>query len=85
LLRKIDSAAGTAVRAVSGDAAISRVLLLSVTGLVQPVRYRRLSLFQAKEDLKRQAKEDLKRPVSADMHPPLGVTGLDQSRKFNGR
>jgi hypothetical protein len=62
---------------VSGDAAISRVLLLSVTGLVQPVRYRRLSLFQAKEDLKR--------PVSADMHPPLGVTGLDQSRKFNGR
>lgn len=53
LLREIDSAAEKAVTAVSGDAAISRVLLLTVTGLVQSVRCRRLSLFEAEEDLKK--------------------------------
>ena len=53
LLREIDSAAAKAVTAVSGDAAVSRVLLLSVTGLVQSVRCRRLSLFEAEEDLKK--------------------------------
>ena len=37
----------------SGDAAVSRVLLLTVTGLVQAVRCRRLSLFEAEEDLKK--------------------------------
>ncbi|WP_226758499.1 TetR/AcrR family transcriptional regulator [Arthrobacter sp. SO3] len=53
LLREIDSAAEKAVTAVTGDAAISRVLLLTVTGLVQSVRCRRLSLFEAEEDLKK--------------------------------
>ena len=53
LLREIDTAAERAVTAVSGDAAISRVLLLTVTGLVQSVRCRRLSLFEAEEDLKK--------------------------------
>ena len=53
LLREIDTAAEKAVTAVSGDAAISRVLLLTVTGLVQSVRCRRLSLFEAEEDLKK--------------------------------
>lgn len=53
LLREIDAAAEKAVTAVSGDAAISRVLLLTVTGLVQSVRCRRLSLFEAEEDLKK--------------------------------
>jgi AcrR family transcriptional regulator len=52
LLREIDSTAEKAVTAVSGDAAISRVLLLTVTGLVQSVRCRRLSLFEAEQDLK---------------------------------
>ena len=53
LLREIDSTAEKAVTAASGDAAISRVLLLTVTGLVQSVRCRRLSLFEAEEDLKK--------------------------------
>nr|WP_307456754.1 TetR/AcrR family transcriptional regulator [Pseudarthrobacter oxydans] len=53
LLREIDTAAEKAVTAVSGDAALSRVLLLTVTGLVQSVRCRRLSLFEAEEDLKK--------------------------------
>jgi len=53
LLREIDSTAEKAVTAVSGDAAIARVLLLTVTGLVQSVRCRRLSLFEAEEDLKK--------------------------------
>ena len=53
LLREIDSMAEKAVTAVSGDAATSRVLLLTVTGLVQSVRCRRLSLFEAEEDLKK--------------------------------
>lgn len=53
LLREIDDAAQKAVTAVSGDAASARVLLLAVTGLVQSVRCRRLSLFEAEEDLKK--------------------------------
>ena len=53
LLREIDSTAEKAVTAVSGDAAVSRVLLLTVSGLVQAVRCRRLSLFEAEEDLKK--------------------------------
>ncbi|WP_441405203.1 TetR/AcrR family transcriptional regulator [Arthrobacter sp. YAF17] len=53
LLREIDSTAEKAVTAVSGDAAVSRVLLLTVTGLVQSVRCRRLSLFEAEEGLKK--------------------------------
>lgn len=53
LLREIDVMAEKAVTAVSGDAATSRVLLLTVTGLVQSVRCRRLSLFEAEEDLKK--------------------------------
>lgn len=52
LLREIDSTAEKAVTSVSRDAAVSRVLLLTVTGLVQSVRCRRLSLFEAEEDLK---------------------------------
>lgn len=53
LLREIDTTAEKAVTAVSADAGISRVLLLTVTGLVQSVRCRRLSLFEAEEDLKK--------------------------------
>jgi len=53
LLRDIDTTAEKAVTAVSGDPAVSRVLLLTVAGLVQSVRCRRLSLFEAEEDLKK--------------------------------
>ena len=53
LLRDIDATAEKAVTAVSGDPAVSRVLLLTVAGLVQSVRCRRLSLFEAEEDLKK--------------------------------
>ncbi|WLQ07902.1 TetR/AcrR family transcriptional regulator [Arthrobacter oryzae] len=53
LLREIDVMAEQAVTVASGDAAKSRVLLLTVTGLVQAVRCRRLSLFEAEEDLKK--------------------------------
>lgn len=53
LLREIDGLSEKAVAVASGDAASARVLLLTVTGLVQSVRNRRLSLFEAEEDLKR--------------------------------
>jgi hypothetical protein len=53
LLREIDSLAERAVTAVCGDPAVARVLLPTITGLVQSVRCRRLSLFEAEEDLKR--------------------------------
>ncbi len=53
LLREIDAMTEKAVTTVSGDAAASRVLLLAVTGLVQAVRCRRLSLFEAEQDLKK--------------------------------
>jgi AcrR family transcriptional regulator len=54
LLREVDGLSENAVAdAFGGDAAAARVLLLAVTGLVQSVRNRRLSLFEAEEDLKR--------------------------------
>lgn len=53
LLREIDATAEKAVTAACDDAAVARVLLLTVTGLVQAVRCRRLSLFEAEEDLKK--------------------------------
>jgi TetR/AcrR family transcriptional regulator, cholesterol catabolism regulator len=53
LLREIDVLSEKIVAAASGDAAAARVLLLTVTGLVQSVRNRRLSLFEAEEDLKK--------------------------------
>jgi AcrR family transcriptional regulator len=53
LLREIDATAEKAVTAASPHAAVARVLLLTVTGLVQAVRCRRLSLFEAEEDLKK--------------------------------
>lgn len=53
LLREIDALSERAVTAASGDEAISKVLLLAVTGLVQSVRCRRLSLLEAEEDLKK--------------------------------
>ena len=53
LLRDIDATAEKAVAAACDDDAVARVLLLTVTGLVQAVRCRRLSLFEAEEDLKK--------------------------------
>lgn len=53
LLREIDALSEKAVAAASGDATAARVLLLSITGLVHSVRNRRLSLFEAEEDLKK--------------------------------
>ena len=49
--RILDTAAGFARTGL--DAVGARVLLLTVTGLVQSVRNRRLSLFEAEEDLKK--------------------------------
>jgi hypothetical protein len=53
LLREIDALSEKVVATASGDAVAARVLLLTVTGLVQSVRNRRLSLFEAEEDLKK--------------------------------
>lgn len=53
LLREIDVLGEKALAPVCGDPAVARVLLLTVTGLVQSVRNRRLSLFEAEEDLKK--------------------------------
>ena len=53
LLREIDTLSEKAVASACNDAAAARVLLLTVTGLVQSVRNRRLSLFEAEEDLKK--------------------------------
>ncbi|WP_163165245.1 TetR/AcrR family transcriptional regulator [Arthrobacter sp. Alg241-R88] len=53
LLREIDALSEKAVANACGDATAARVLLLTVTGLVQSVRNRRLSLFEAEEDLKK--------------------------------
>ncbi len=53
LLQEIDALSERAVIAASDDAVAARVLLLTVTGLVQSVRNRRLSLFEAEEDLKK--------------------------------
>lgn len=52
LLRNIDTLSEEVVAETCGDAVAARVLLLAVTGLVQSVRNRRLSLFEAEEDLK---------------------------------
>ena len=65
LLREIDALSQEAVAAASSDAA-ARVLLLTVTGLVQSVRSRRLSLFEAEEDLKNAC--SLMVPASLDRH-----------------
>ena len=62
-LREIDTLSQDAVAAASNDIA-ARVLLLTVTGLVQSVRNRRLSLFEAEEDLKRAC--SLLVPASSD-------------------
>ncbi len=53
LLREIDALSEKVVANACGDATAARVLLLTVTGLVQSVRNRRLSLFEAEEDLKK--------------------------------
>jgi AcrR family transcriptional regulator len=53
LLEEIDTLSEKAVATASDDAVAARVLLLTVTGLVQSVRNRRLSLFEAEEDLKK--------------------------------
>ncbi|MDQ0674815.1 MULTISPECIES: TetR/AcrR family transcriptional regulator [Micrococcaceae] len=53
LLRDIDALGEKVVANACGDAIVARVLLLTVTGLVQSVRNRRLSLFEAEEDLKK--------------------------------
>lgn len=53
LLREIDALSEKLVAGACGDAVGARVLLLAVTGLVQSVRNRRLSLFEAEEDLKK--------------------------------
>jgi TetR/AcrR family transcriptional regulator, cholesterol catabolism regulator len=53
LLREIDALGEKVVTEACGDATAARVLLLTVTGLVQSVRNRRLSLFEAEEDLKK--------------------------------
>ncbi|MHC6591892.1 TetR/AcrR family transcriptional regulator [Arthrobacter sp. C152] len=53
LLREIDALSEKLVCGASGDEVGARVLLLTVTGLVQSVRNRRLSLFEAEEDLKK--------------------------------
>lgn len=53
LMREIDGLSEKVVSAATTDAVAARVLLLTVTGLVQSVRNRRLSLFEAEEDLKK--------------------------------
>ncbi|MFJ5862103.1 TetR/AcrR family transcriptional regulator [Pseudarthrobacter sp. NPDC092439] len=53
LLREIDELSERAVAEACGDRTSARILLLAVTGLVQSVRNRRLSLFEAEEDLKK--------------------------------
>lgn len=53
LLREIDALSEKVVAAEATDEVAARVLLLTVTGLVQSVRNRRLSLFEAEEDLKK--------------------------------
>lgn len=65
LLREIDALSQEAVAAASNETA-ARVLLLTVTGLVQSVRNRRLSLFEAEEDLKKAC--SLLVPASSDRH-----------------
>jgi AcrR family transcriptional regulator len=53
LLREIDALGQKMLATACGDVIVARVLLLTITGLVQSVRNRRLSLFEAEEDLKK--------------------------------
>lgn len=53
LLQDTDSLAGKLIIDAGGDATTARLLLPAITGLVQSVRNRRLSLFEAEEDLKK--------------------------------
>lgn len=53
ILRDIDALAEKAVASAAGDSTRARVVLHLVSGLVQSVRSRRLSLFEAEEDLKK--------------------------------
>lgn len=53
LMKEIDEAAQKALDQIAHDPVKSRLLLHMVTGLVQSVRNRRLSLFEAEEDLKK--------------------------------
>ncbi|MEJ1181270.1 TetR/AcrR family transcriptional regulator [Pseudarthrobacter sp. NPDC055928] len=66
LLREIDTLSQDAVAAASNDIT-ARVVLLTVTGLVQSVRNRRLSLFEAEEDLKKAC--SLLVPASSEDYP----------------
>ena len=52
LLREIDALSESVVVSVINDAGRARILLHTVSGLVQLVRCRRLSLFDAEKDLK---------------------------------
>ena len=52
LLREVDALAEALVVSVNNDAGRARILLHTVSGLVQLVRCRRLSLFDAEKDLK---------------------------------
>lgn len=53
LLREIDELSERIVGEACADQTSGQILLLAVTGLVQSVRNRRLSLFEAEEDLKK--------------------------------
>lgn len=53
LLREIDELSERIVGEACADRTSGQILLLAVTGLVQSVRNRRLSLFEAEEDLKK--------------------------------
>lgn len=66
LLREIDALSEQAVASAGNDDAAARVLMLTVTGLVQSVRNRRLSLFEAEEDLKKAC--GLLAPASNDVY-----------------
>jgi AcrR family transcriptional regulator len=66
LLREIDALSEQAVASAGNDDAAARVLMLTVTGLVQCVRNRRLSLFEAEEDLKKAC--GLLAPASTDVY-----------------
>lgn len=66
LLREIDALSEQAVTSAGNNDAAARVLMLTVTGLVQSVRNRRLSLFEAEEDLKKAC--GLLAPASTDVY-----------------
>ncbi|WP_461173021.1 TetR family transcriptional regulator [Arthrobacter sp. Z1-9] len=66
LLREIDALGENVVTKACGDATAARVLLLTVTGLVQSVRNRRLSLFE--------------RPVPGSLQPAKAATHSTTAR-----